>query len=128
MEKKLGRLPESELDVMLAVWGRGGEASAPEIGETLGRPLTASALHSYLKRLEERGFLSCRKEGKVNVYTALVRETDYRRSEGGAVLEKLYGGSLKTFAAALWDGGRLSAREVSELRAYLDELEGGEEK
>ncbi len=123
MKKQDGRhLPESELDVMLAVWRKGGEAAAPEIGAGLGRPLTASALHSYLKRLEERGFLSCRKEGKVNVYTAQVTEADYRRQEGGVVLERLYGGSLKTFAAALWDGGRLSAAEVSELQEYLDEL------
>ncbi len=121
-DKSGGRLPDSELDVMLAVWRCGGEASAPEIGAGLGRVLTASALHSYLKRLEERGFLSCRKEGKVNIYTALIQEAEYRRAEGGAVLEKLYDGSLKTFAAALWDGGRLTAQEVSELRAYLDEL------
>ena len=121
-KQELVRLPESELDVMLAVWRAGGESSAPDIGGGLGRPLTASALHSYLKRLEERGFLSCRKEGKVNVYTALVTESDYRRAEGGVGLEKLYDGSLKTFAAALWDGGRLTAQEVAELRDYLDEL------
>ena len=120
------RLPESELDVMLAVWKRGGEASAPEIGEGLGRELTASALHSYLKRLEEKGFLSRRKAGKVNVYTALVQEADYRRAEGGAVLEKLYDGSLKNFTAALWDGGKLSDDDVSELRAYLEALEKGD--
>lgn len=119
------RLPESELDVMLVVWKHEGEVSAPEIGEGLGRELTASALHSYLKRLAEKGFLACRKAGKVNVYTALVTEVDYRRSESGAVLEKLYGGSLKTFTAALWDGGQLSQDEVSELRSYLEELERG---
>nr|WP_325244740.1 BlaI/MecI/CopY family transcriptional regulator [uncultured Oscillibacter sp.] len=117
------RLPESELDVMLAVWKQGGEASAPEIGESLGRALTASALHSYLKRLEEKGFLRCRKAGKLNIYTALVSEADYRRAESGAVLEKLYGGSLKAFAAALWDGGRLSGDDVRDLRSYLEELE-----
>jgi len=127
MEKRDGaRLPESELDVMLAVWRRGGRATAPEIGEALGRPLTASALHSYLKRLEEKGYLSCEKEGKVNRYTALITEEDYRESEGGAVLDKLYGGSLKTFAAALWDGGKLSRADVDELRAFLDALERGE--
>ena len=122
MDKKPDRLPESELDVMLTLWSLGGEAAAPRIGAALGRSLTASALHSYLKRLEERGFLSCRKEGKVNVYTALVSEADYRRREGGAVLEKLYDGSIKTFAAALWDGGKLSPADVSELRAFLDTL------
>lgn len=59
-------LPESELDIMLVVWGAGGPVSAPAILEGLERPLTASALHSYLKRLEEKGFLSCKKTGKVN--------------------------------------------------------------
>ena len=39
-------LPESELDIMLVVWGAGGPVSAPAILEGLERPLTASALHS----------------------------------------------------------------------------------
>ncbi len=122
-EKK--RLPESELDIMLVVWGEAGPVTAPAILERLERPLTASALHSYLKRLEEKGFLSCTKTGKVNTYTALISEEAYRGQEGPGLLEKLYGSSLKTFAAALWDGGHLSREDVSELRAYLDELEGG---
>ncbi len=120
-------LPESELDIMLAVWRSREAATAPAILAALERPLTASALHSYLKRLEEKGFLRCEKAGRVNCYTPLVTEEAYRRRAGGAVLEKLYEGSLKTFAAALWDGGRLSQSEVAELREYLDALEGGRE-
>jgi len=119
-------LPDSELDIMLAVWHAEGPATAPAILYSLEKPLTASALHSYLKRLEEKGYLRCEKDGRVNRYTALISEEAYRRQAGGAVLEKLYDGSLKTFAAALWDGGRLSASQVSELRDYLDELERGE--
>ena len=118
-------LPDSELDIMLVVWRSGQSVSAPHILEALERPLTASALHSYLKRLEEKGFLRCEKEGRMNTYTPLITEEEYRRQAGGTVLEKLYEGSLNTFAAALWDGGRLTAQQISELRAYLDELEGG---
>lgn len=120
-------LPESELDIMLVIWKKGGEVTAPAILEGLRRPLTASALHSYLKRLEEKGFLSRTKTGKVNTYTALVSEKEYRGQEGPTLLDKLYGSSLKTFAAALWDGGHLSREDVSELRAYLDELERGKD-
>ena len=48
-----GRLPESELELMLAVCEAGEEgATAPGILARLERPLTASALHSYLKRLQ----------------------------------------------------------------------------
>lgn len=118
-------LPDSELDIMLVIWRGGNGVEAPRILEGLERPLTASALHSYLKRLEEKGFLRCEKAGRVNQYTPLISEEEYRRQAGGAVLEKLYDGSLKTFTAALWDGGRLSEADVDELRAYLDELEWG---
>lgn len=120
--KDYPRLPESELDIMLVVWEL-KEATAPAILERLERPLTASALHSYLKRLEEKGYLACRKEGKTNRYTPLVEREAYRRQEGRAILGKLYEGSLKRFAAALHDGGALDQSEVEELRAYLDELE-----
>jgi DNA-binding MarR family transcriptional regulator len=52
-------LPESELDIMLVIWELGCEVTAPAILNGLERPLTASALHSYLKRLEEKGFILC---------------------------------------------------------------------
>ena len=60
-EKALCRLPESELDLMLTVWGRGGEASAPEIGEALGRPLTATATSNVWRK---RGFCPAARRAK----------------------------------------------------------------
>ena len=108
------RLPESELDIMLVVWKEGGAATAPAILTGLERPLTASALHSYLKRLEEKGFLTCVKSGKVNTYTALISQADYQRSEG----------SLTRFAAALYDEGPVDQQEIAQLQALLEELRG----
>ena len=120
------RLPESELDIMLVVWKEGGAATAPAIltGLEIDSPLTASALHSYLKRLEEKGFLTCVKSGKVNTYTALISQADYQRSEGRSILRKLYGGSLTRFAAALYDEGPVDQQEIAQLQALLEELRG----
>lgn len=118
------RLPESELDIMLVVWGTRGPISAPAILEGLGRTLTASALHSYLKRLEEKGFLACTKQGKVNTYTPLISREDYRRGEGETMLKKLYDNSLSHFAAALYDGKPVEKEELEQLQALLDRLSG----
>ena len=120
--KENRRLPESELDIMLVVWSGKGGMTAPAILERLERPLTASALHSYLKRLEEKGFLSCIKEGKSNRYTPLVSREEYQRSEGRSILQKLYGGSLSRFAAALYDGEPVAREEVEALEDLLDQL------
>ena len=40
-------------------------------------------------------------------------------------MDKLYGKSLGRFAAALYDGGKLTQEDVAELRAFLDGLEEG---
>ncbi len=118
-----GRLPESELELMLAVWEAGEEGTtAPGILARLERPLTASALHSYLKRLEEKGFLSYGKEGKTNRYRARVSRAEYEQQESRTVLDRLYAGSLRRFAAALHDGGSLTEEEVRELEEYLRTL------
>ena len=124
--EKIKRLPDSELDIMLAVWEAGEHATAPQIMDALERPLTASALHSYLKRLEEKGFLFCGKGGRTNVYTPLVGREEYEQREGKSVLGKLYAGSLSRFAAALYDGGALSQEDLRELREFLDAVEEGE--
>ena len=127
--RNLRRLPESELDIMLCVWSAGEEGTtAPEIAARLDRPLTASALHSYLKRLEEKGFLACARVERANRYTALVSREAYQKREGKNILEKLYGNSLKRFTAALYDGGSLTPKDLAELREYLDALEGGADR
>ena len=41
-KNRFRRLPESELELMLVVWGAGGSATAPEILEALDQSLTAS--------------------------------------------------------------------------------------
>lgn len=123
--KNLRHLPELELEIMMAVWKLGDGATAPKIQELLERPLTASALHTCLKRLENKGYLSCEKEGKGNRYHPLVSRSEYQQEEGANVLAKLYQGSLSRFAASLYDGGALSREDVAELRAYLDSLEEG---
>jgi predicted transcriptional regulator len=124
--KERKNLPEAELDIMLVIWyeekKEGEGVTAPRILEKLERPLTASALHSYLKRLEERGYLRCEKAGRVNRYVPLISEEEYQRQESGGILERLYGGSLKAFTAALWDGGELSLGDLDEMRDFLDEL------
>ena len=116
------RLPDSELDIMLVVWNAPAAISAPAILEGLERELTASALHSYLKRLTDKGFLSCTKQGKVNSYLPLISREAYRRCEGETVLKKLYNNSLSHFAAALYDGKKLKKEELDELQALLDRL------
>ena len=81
-------------------------------------------MNTYLTRLQEKGFVTARRDGKLNRYTPLVSQEDYRAFDSRSILTKLYDSSPRNFVAALAKGG-LTDKDVAELRSLLDELGGG---
>ena len=59
------------------------------------KKLAPTTILTLLSRLEKKKFVSVKKEGKANLYRALVTQEEYQQQEGKHVLEKLYGNSLK---------------------------------
>ena len=124
MKKQIRRLPDSELEIMQVVWQKEPPVSRIEIEETMkgDHTLAATTILTLLTRLCEKGFLQMEKQGRVNVYTPLVSQKEYLASECRSLLDKLYGGSIKTFANALCDSG-ISKEELIELRKLLEKQE-----
>ena len=80
-----------------------------------------------LTRLESKNFVEVTKQGKMNLYTPLISQTDYQAHESQSVLEKLYGNSLKKFVTSLYQGKKISSEEIHELSDFLKEMEDREE-
>ncbi len=119
-------LPDTELEVMKALWAMGGEAvTRSDLEARLGDlGWATNTFNTYLSRLTDKGFISCEKRGKTNWYAPLVSQEDYLSFESNTVLGKLFGHSLKRFVASLAQGGGLDEQELDELQGYLDELKG----
>lgn len=116
------RLPDSELEVMLIIWEADRPVTRAYIEQHLpGRHRSPTTILSFLSRLEEKGFVRVEKQGKNNLYTALVEEQEYIQNEGKSLLEKLYGNSLKNLVAALYHGKAVNEKQLEELRQYLEE-------
>ena len=124
MKKQIRRLPDSELEIMQVVWQKEPPVSRIEIEETIkgDHTLAATTILTLLTRLCEKGFLQMEKQGRANVYTPLVSQKEYLASECRSLLDKLYGGSIKTFANVLCDSG-ISKEELIELRKLLEKQE-----
>ncbi len=122
----LVRLPDSELEVMKALWDSGEDTPRSALEEALAeKGWAANTVNTYLARLAEKGFVRVTREGKSNRYTPLVGREEYQAFDSRAVLSRLYG-TPRNFVAALARDG-LSREDVEELRALLDELSGGRE-
>lgn len=115
----LKRLSESELDVMLVVWRAQEALDTGEVARRLQKGWKIQAVQVVLGRLVKKGYLSCEKIGRLNYYTPLVAEADYRAAETETFVEKLYRNSPKSLIAALVQSQPLSKEDFEEIRALL---------
>ena len=122
MSHTLRRLPDTELEVMQALWASDTPVPRAQLEERLAQthPMATTTLLTLLSRLSEKGFVRVDKEGRKSLYAPLVTREDYLAAQSRSFIQKLCGGSLSTFASALCDSG-LSKEELEELRELLKE-------
>nr|WP_326176071.1 BlaI/MecI/CopY family transcriptional regulator [uncultured Oscillibacter sp.] len=120
----LQQISDAELEIMKIVWGNPEEVTRfPYIMDALkarGRPCQKNTLIVLLSRLMNKGFLSARKIGRRNEYTALVSEEDYQTAQTRSFLDKVYEGSAKGLVSNLIMGDLLSDEEYEELKRLLE--------
>ena len=93
MKKTYQRLPESELDIMLVLWNNTPPMTRPEIEKviTMKKKLASTTILSLLTRLENKNFVEVTKQGKMNLYTPLVSQSDYQAHESRVFLRNFMG-------------------------------------
>lgn len=122
MSHTIRRLPDTELEVMQALWASDTPVPRAQLEERLAQthPMATTTLLTLLSRLSEKGFVQVDKEGRKSLYAPLITREDYLAAQSRSFIQKLCGGSLSTFASALCDSG-LSKEELEELRELLKE-------
>ena len=96
----LHRLPPRERQIAELVHRR-GEASATEIIAALPDPLSSAAVRSMLSRLQAKGVVRRRRDGKRFVYMPVRADPAAREAALRRVSRDLFDGSLSDAAEAL---------------------------
>lgn len=122
MTQKLRRLPDSELEVMQAVWQCTPPVSRAELETVLfsQHPMAQTTLLTLLTRLGEKGFLNIEKQNRANYYIPTISREAYLAEQSRRFVDQLCGGNISLFAAALCDSG-LRPEELAQLRQLLEE-------
>lgn len=123
-ERKIPRLPDAELDIMLVLWKYDRPVRIIEIYEDLQpiRPCTKSAIHTLVESLHTRGFIRIDFSPDRRSYkliTPQVSEDEYRTAEADSFIDRLCGGKWQKLIAALTASERLSDEEIGELSRLL---------
>jgi len=124
--KKLGRLSETEMEVMQAIW----ECATPVTVAALlaifeeSKGWKTSTLSTILSRLIDKGYLTKKMEGKVNYYNPTLSAEEFNRHEATSLLTNRYGGNVKNFVAALVDDDAITQEDIRELKQWFQTLAG----
>jgi len=115
------RLPDSELEVMQAIWACVPPVSKDDIAQRIyaAHPMAETTLLTLLSRLTDKGFLCAELRRRKKYYTPLVSREEYLSAQGRRFIDQLCGGSVSTLASALCGSG-LTKEELAELRVLLE--------
>jgi len=115
------QLPETEYDVMCAVWNGEWPLTTGYLMKELGnaRGWKTPTLISFLVRLEERGFIGSLKKGRDRYYFPLADKKLYLQAITRRFSGRYHGGSLISILDALYPDRSFSDREIDDLLQWL---------
>jgi BlaI family penicillinase repressor len=118
------QISDAEWIVMNLIW-QSGPIDASQVVERLAKTndWSPATVKTMLHRLVKKGALSHQANGKKYLYRASVRRHDCIRKASRSFLERVFGGQAAPALLHLVKTSKLSADEVAELRALLDEKE-----
>jgi len=113
-------LSDLQIAVVRVLWQR-GEASVAEVAKVLGeeRGLKHTTVATLLTRLERRGVVAQRREGRQLMYQACVSESQVRRSMVGGLIGILFGGDSRELVAHLLRESEIEPGDLERLRKRL---------
>jgi predicted transcriptional regulator len=120
-QSNLPELSPAQREIMEIVWQR-GEVTANEVRRVLERTrkVARNTVRTLLERMEAKGWLKHRAEGRTFLYTAARPRHDTIGQKVREIVETVCGGSPETLVAALLDYRGLRPDELKRIRQLLD--------
>lgn len=123
------KLTSSEWNVLNCLWEKHPRTVmqiVSELEKTVGwhRSTTITTLH----RMEDKGLICCEQAGRGKAYVPLVDRERAEVAETRSFLDRVYQGSVGMMMSAMAQRRELSAGEIAELRAILNQAERGEDQ
>jgi BlaI family penicillinase repressor len=116
------RLGDLQLRILQALWER-GECGVAAVHAALQteRKLAHTTISTMLRKMEARGLVAHREEGRAFVYRAAVAADEVTRSLGRHFVERLFEGSLANAVSHLLQSREVSRNELDQIEKFIKE-------
>jgi predicted transcriptional regulator len=115
------RLGDLQLKIMRVLW-KLGSASVARVQDALRHDdLAYTTVATMLRKMENRGLVSHREDGRKFIYQAAVSAEEVTRSMADDFVDRLFGGSLAHAVSHLLDSRQVSRQELVRLEKMIRE-------
>lgn len=118
-------LTRPQLDILQVLWAA-GEATVLEVQEALEPRRAPSTVATMLSRLEGKGLVRHRRQGRQYVYRAAVARSQVRRSMLSRLADlgdRLFGGDVPELIAQLVEVAEVAPEDLPRIRRMLEDKE-----
>jgi BlaI family penicillinase repressor len=114
------QLGDLQLAIMRVLWGR-GESTVAEVHEALEseRGLALTTIATMLMKMEKKGVVDHRADGRRFVYQPTVSEGQVRRSMVADLTAQLFGGDVTALVSHLLAEHEIEVSELATLRERI---------
>ncbi len=118
------QLGDLQLAIMRVLWTR-GEASASEVHAELlsERGLAPTTIATMLRKMEAKGVVAHRAEGRRFIYRPAVTEAGVRRGMVETLTDRLFRGDVAALVSHLISEHEIDTDELAELRRLVADKE-----
>jgi predicted transcriptional regulator len=117
-------LSKGEMEVARVLWEL-GQATVREVHAALpdSRAAEFATVQTYLRRLESKGYITGRLEGRTRVYTPKVKSRTVIRETLDDLVDRLFGGETLPLMRHLIEERGITDEELAELRQLIERME-----
>jgi predicted transcriptional regulator len=114
-------LGELQHAIMKVLWER-GEATSADIHAVLlpSRGLAPTTIGTMLRKMEDKGVVAHRLDGRQYVYRPCISEPEVQRSMVGELVDRLFGGDPAALVSHLVTDHDIDPGELARLRQLLE--------
>lgn len=115
------RLGDLQLRILKVLW-QSGPASVAEVHQAVGPPrLAYTTIATMLRKMEGRGLVRHRLEGRRFIYEAAVSAEEVSRRSTADLVDRLFGGSLADAVCHLLETRDVTPEELERLERWIQD-------
>ena len=121
---KKHHLASLQLAIMQVLWEY-GQATVAQVREALQdkRPLAHTTVATMLTKMERKGQVTHRSDGRMNIYRPVIRKDRVSKSMVSDLATRLFCGDVTEMVSHLLDGCDVSSEELTRLKNLIRDKE-----